>query len=163
MGSKFIRGKKNNHVRPRLSAKSQLTRIKNTFPESEVIKNDGHYFEVIIKLRPTSLSELYDVKICYGNNKGIDIYVVNKKLKVAEKRKKLPHVYSHDKQKLCLFSYGENEFDRTMSISSTIIPWASEWLYYYELWLIDGEWLGGGHNEYENDTETNIVKREEKI
>ena len=41
-----------------------------------------------------------------------------------------------------------------MSISSTIIPWTSEWLYYYEIWLINGDWLGGGHDEYINDNNT---------
>ncbi len=29
-------------------------------------------------------------------------------------------------------------------ISRTIIPWAIEWLYYYEIWCVTGEWQGGG-------------------
>jgi hypothetical protein len=32
-----------------------------------------------------------------------------------------------------------------MSIAETIIPWTSEWLYFYELWVFTGEWHGGGH------------------
>ena len=31
-----------------------------------------------------------------------------------------------------------------MFLSETIIPWAIEWLKYYELWRITGKWLGGG-------------------
>ncbi|MDY0295864.1 MAG: hypothetical protein RB296_00975 [Acidobacteriota bacterium] len=31
-----------------------------------------------------------------------------------------------------------------MIIAKTIVPWASEWLIFYELWLATGEWLGGG-------------------
>jgi hypothetical protein len=31
-----------------------------------------------------------------------------------------------------------------MPLAMTVIPWISEWLYFYELWLVTGEWLGGG-------------------
>ena len=31
-----------------------------------------------------------------------------------------------------------------MNIAETIIPWASEWLLHYEIWLATGEWQGGG-------------------
>jgi len=33
-----------------------------------------------------------------------------------------------------------------MAIADTIIAWASEWLFFYELWLATGEWHGGGHD-----------------
>jgi hypothetical protein len=33
-----------------------------------------------------------------------------------------------------------------MPIADTIIPWTSEWLFFYELWLASGEWHGGGHD-----------------
>jgi len=29
-------------------------------------------------------------------------------------------------------------------ISNNIMPWISEWLYYYEIWPVTGEWYGGG-------------------
>ena len=31
-----------------------------------------------------------------------------------------------------------------MSIADTIVPWTAEWLVYYEIWLMTGEWYGGG-------------------
>ena len=41
-------------------------------------------------------------------------------------------------------------------IADTIVPWAQEWLYYYEIWLATNEWCGGGHiptsqDEYEKE------------
>lgn len=33
-----------------------------------------------------------------------------------------------------------------MLISETIVPWASEWLFYFELWLVTKEWMGGGEH-----------------
>jgi hypothetical protein len=31
-----------------------------------------------------------------------------------------------------------------MSIANTIVPWTSEWLAHYEIWLATGDWQGGG-------------------
>lgn len=31
-----------------------------------------------------------------------------------------------------------------MLIANTIVPWAVEWLFFYEVWLVTGEWGGGG-------------------
>jgi hypothetical protein len=30
------------------------------------------------------------------------------------------------------------------ALAITVIPWASIWLYYFELWLITDEWAGAG-------------------
>jgi len=161
MSSKFIRKRRKfSSISKIISVKSQLERIRKTFPNVQILKSDTNSFEVAVKLQPTLLSKKYDVKICYDRYGEISIFVINEKLKIAENREKLPHVFSHEKQELCLFSYGKNEWTRTKSICSTIIPWASEWLYYYELWLINGDWLGGGHNEYGNHKKEKI---EEKI
>ncbi|MEW7280215.1 hypothetical protein ABW636_16615 [Aquimarina sp. 2201CG1-2-11] len=114
----------------------------------KVIKTKGNLFEVVIKLKPTPVSKVYDVKICFDKYSGVDIYVINEKLEVASNRKTLPHVYSHIEQKLCLYSWKKRQWTKEKLISSTVIPWASEWLEFYELWLISGKWLGGGHDEY---------------
>lgn len=45
----------------------------------------------------------------------------------------------------CLCLHLNGEWDSTMLISETIIPWTAEWLLHYELWLATGEWHGGGH------------------
>jgi hypothetical protein len=33
-----------------------------------------------------------------------------------------------------------------MIIAETILPLASIWLFYYEMWQATGEWLGGGEH-----------------
>ena len=48
------------------------------------------------------------------------------------------------KVQICL--YMNSEFNSSKYLSNTIIPWAIEWLYYYELWLTTGKWLGGGRH-----------------
>lgn len=45
---------------------------------------------------------------------------------------------------LCLYDPDGREWSTFNLIADTTIPWAMEWLYYYELWLYDGVWRGGG-------------------
>lgn len=58
----------------------------------------------------------------------------------------LPHLnYDHqapEDSALCLFDPDAGEWDNTMLIADRIVPWASEWLHYYEVWHFDGVWRG---------------------
>ncbi|ACX76279.1 hypothetical protein Fisuc_2696 [Fibrobacter succinogenes subsp. succinogenes S85] len=74
-------------------------------------------------------------------------YVVNPKpLELAEGATRLEHVYDNQKQRLCLYHPKKRPWDRSMLLSETVIPWAIEWLYFYEIWLCTGQWLGGGEH-----------------
>ena len=130
------------------SAHSQLEKIATSFPDSQILKSKGNSFEIVITLKPTTWSKSYDVKIVFERYGRVDVYVINETLQVARNRKKLPHVYSHSEQRLCLYSVSKEEWNREKLIVSTIIPWTSDWLFYYELWVPNGKWLGGGHDEY---------------
>ncbi|WP_390588726.1 hypothetical protein [Erythrobacter sp. MTPC3] len=63
---------------------------------------------------------------------------------------------------LCLFDPDGHEWSDADLIAETTIGWASEWLHYYELWHVSGEWLAPGVG-YEsvaqmNQTEAEIVR-----
>lgn len=62
-------------------------------------------------------------------------------------RPDFPHKFAINEKRmeveLCL--HMPYEFNHTQLISDTIILWAQEWLYFYEIWLAIGEWRGGGH------------------
>lgn len=45
---------------------------------------------------------------------------------------------------LCLFDPEGREWTGSDLIAETTIKWASEWLTYYELWHVTGEWLAPG-------------------
>jgi hypothetical protein len=45
---------------------------------------------------------------------------------------------------LCLFDPAGKEWTPADLIADTTIPWAAEWLHYYELWHVTGEWLASG-------------------
>jgi len=44
-----------------------------------------------------------------------------------------------------------------MSLADTILPWASLWFFYYEIWLATGEWVGGGEHPGDREDPGRIV------
>lgn len=59
---------------------------------------------------------------------------------------KIPHlmrdITNPEQSGLCLYDPEGNEWDATMLIADTTIPWAADWLKHYELWHYDGTWRG---------------------
>lgn len=85
-------------------------------------------------LQPTPHSERYKVKIVYDPYRPKVFVLVPKVLNRA------PHLY--EDRSLCLYHPNDKSFDGETLISDTIIPWTSEWLYFYEGWLKEGVWWG---------------------
>ena len=60
----------------------------------------------------------------------------------------IPHIYPNltvpQRPHLCLFHPPRREWHLGLAIAETIVPWAAEWLFFYEVWLATGEWTGGG-------------------
>jgi len=92
-------------------------------------------------LRPTPLSETYIVQLRYTLAKSPQIKVLKPEL-IPPEGKCLPHTY-HGKR-LCLYYPGIGDWRGDMLLSKTIVPWISEWLLHYEIWLVTGKWCGGG-------------------
>jgi len=147
-----------------LDIRTQERLLKKAFPNSYTCINDtGLYWWGDIW--PSAMSSSYTLKVEYVETNGIwtpHTYVERPRcLRLAKGHKHLPHVYSEVKQELCLYDNRYAEWDATMPLVSTIIPWASEWLFYYEIWLITGIWHGGGNHpdvnlgNYINDSTLN--------
>jgi hypothetical protein len=92
------------------------------------------------RLQPTPRSDTYAVRIEYASQSHPEVTIIAPRLEVP-KGVFLPHTFTRDR--LCL--YWRGQWDGSMSIARTIVPWTSEWLLYYELWQFTGTWLGGGH------------------
>lgn len=159
MSSRYFKSDGKRALKGLLSSE-QLKKIKVDFPEVRLVKNTWNSFQIILELQPTAISEKYDLMIIYEQNRWVKVFVVNKELKIAANRSKLPHVYNSKQQQLCLYSPSKKEWNGFSFIVDTTVLWASEWLYYYELWLPEGKWYGGGHNEYPNENYKEILKNE---
>lgn len=51
-------------------------------------------------------------------------------------------VHIYDNGTLCLYDYREQPWQVTDNLHEKIIPWTAEWLVFYELYLMCGQWLG---------------------
>lgn len=129
-------------IRP-LNMAKQAGKLKAVFPLSSVKLNQVH-LKWEGTLTPTPLSDTYYLKLLYKKGNHPDVYVTSPILKFYPGTTKLPHVYNTSEQHLCLYYRPAREWNSSLFISDTIIPWASEWLFFYEIWLSTGVWHGGG-------------------
>lgn len=139
----------------------QLGLLKHEFPASTGSVRNGCMIWSG-DFQPSSLSETYKLRVVYLQGKYPKAYIDSPKpLKLAEGAKILPHTYNYHngKQQICLFL--PPEWNASMLISNTIVHWAIQWMYYYELWASTGMWLGGGHGNW--DVEKPLSKDNESI
>jgi hypothetical protein len=76
-------------------------------------------------LQPTPNSDQYTIEIEYRDCRRPKVSVLKPKLRIAQGKTKLPHVFSGDD--LCLHFPGE--WRPEMRISEYIVPWISLWLF----------------------------------
>lgn len=101
------------------------------------------------KLTPTKLSCTYTVEFTYAVGDSIVwVQVVDPVLDPGA-GKQLPHVY-HRVPEWWLCLHQDGQWDPSMPMAMTVVPWAAEWLFHYELWVATGEWTGSG-DRYQTD------------
>jgi hypothetical protein len=118
---------------PTMDLGIQTLHILHRFPEFTYRRERG----VVVwrgRLQPRPLSQKYRVEIRYKHYSFPNVRVVD------TLTSKAPHLYRDGT--LCLFYPKESPWQRDMLIATTILPWTALWLYYYELWLDTGKWLG---------------------
>ncbi len=111
-------------------------------------------------LKPAS--KTYTVRIVYFprtrfdgwrlGNKYVTVHVVDPLIgaEMLTSEKLLPHIYWNERDParsaLRLWDPAEMFWTPEMPIATTIIPWTSEWLLFFEYWQISGEFLGPGRH-----------------
>lgn len=115
--------------------------------------------KMILKVQPTEISKEYNVLLQYDSvQRKPQVYVSVEQLNIDDKEN-IPHKYGikningEEYVNLCLYYPGE--WNSTMNISDTIIPWISEWLCHFEYWSITGTWCGGGKHPTKKDIKEN--------
>ncbi len=97
------------------------------------------------EIAPTPLSERYRIRIVYRPHEPPRVHVIAPVL-VPDEDGKVPHTYRDmlGRPYPCLYDPRKFEWQKSMSIAETIVPWTALWLTYYEHWRATGDWLGGG-------------------
>lgn len=116
----------------------QAARLKNSYPQGDTVLR-GRLLTWKGTLTPSLLSQTYEVVVVLEEDFKPLVYVVSPPWRYYQD-KPLPHVYPH--QTLCLFL--DNEWGPWAALADTILPWTTEWLFFYEAWTVTGEWIGGG-------------------
>ena len=93
-------------------------------------------------ITPTEMNRTFRVRVEYRAPTAPLSFVEEPPLRRRRPEEPIPHTYDSDRP--CLYLPGANEWRSDKRIAHTIIPWLSEWLFYYEVWRVTGEWLGGG-------------------
>ncbi len=138
MGNKYLNNKK-------LTLPKQGALLKAKYPESIMwIKHNRLIWQG--EIRPTSISRLYKIRITCERINNPKVILYGEHIEGIEKVD-FPHIYRKDlkKQEVQLCLNMPYEFNYSMRIIDTVIPWTQEWLFFYEIWLVTGEWRGGGH------------------
>ena len=95
--------------------------------------------------QPTPGSRIYSVRIDYRQFEYPEVYVDEPDLVILAGGRHLPHVYSEDPPRLCLYMPARAEWTPAHSLDD-IVAWVHEWLFWFEEWLRSGAWGGGGEH-----------------
>lgn len=156
--------KKKYFLEPKLKLVEQKNDLELKYPDSEVWIKSG-VLTWIGKVKTNPFSKEYDLKVEYKMGKSPQVWLMNEVVE-DNKEYRTPHNYGVDEKEksiqLCLYKPRNKEWMKHYSIADTIIPWAIEWIYFYELWKITGEWKGGGDHPTAKDRR-NRDKYQEKF
>lgn len=137
------------HKRPR-SIGAQIDRMK-IWPTFKIDRSLGKSIVWIGQLRPRQ--KICTIGVYWGLDSLFDrpyVFLLDPPLmsRNSGEYRQIPHLmFNPDCPRMsgfCLFDPDGREWDNTMLIADTTIPWAAKWLRYYELWHYDGIWRGGG-------------------
>lgn len=131
----------------KISQAQQFILVREKFPNTKFRYRNGKW-HLQLKLQPTPFSAFYPIEVIKNDYNHYEVWLVGNIAKIEDPS--FPHNYAIDREKkcvkLCLYHPHKYEWNELEPICNTIIPWTCDWLYYYELWLDDGIWRGGGEH-----------------
>ena len=130
----------------KLSPAIQIAAMENRFPTLRLVGRTPARW--IGDIAPIAGGRSFRLEVCsvWGGRNVPRVRVLSPRLVNVPGRRRPPHTFGDGA--LCLYHTDDSRWDGTQLIAATIIPWACEWCYFYELWLATGEWLGP---EYPHD------------
>jgi hypothetical protein len=129
-----------------LTVRQQIAAMRRAWPAFKCCRLEEQVIWVG-PLQPAEWTSTHTVELHFWARRreeagGASVRVLRPILKVTDTELSSVHMY-RDGQ-LCLFNPNRKEWNAGQSVADTIVPWTSEWLYFYEVWLRTGSWLGGG-------------------
>jgi len=122
--------------------------MKSQYPQFKFIKRDKYDIEFIGEITVKPELPTYTVSIKYRGDKRPLVKILKPELVENP-----PHIYSANRT-LCLYHPDNYNWSKEKLIAKDIVPWTAAWIYFYEVWLEKGIWLGpeASHNLPKNIT-----------
>ena len=139
--------------RSRVGLAAQAFALRSAYPDRRPVIRKGR-LTWKYSLRPTPASCSYEVRLEARPYMQAEIFVMSPALQ-TDAQGRLPHVY--DNGALCLNRAGE--WREGQLFIDTCVPWTLEWLFFYELWLVDHVWRGDGVDEADHRGQAAILHR----
>ena len=143
----------------RLTVSQQRARMMMIWPSLKT-EIDGKMLAITGVVQPTPIARRYTVRIVYKEFGIPRAYVLNPLLTRRPDAPDvlIPHTYdaaTPGSERPCLFHPRRHDWNASMAIASSVMPWLLTWLIDYEIWQATGEWLGGGAMHGDGPKSTN--------
>jgi hypothetical protein len=123
-----------------LTVMQQDQQMRARHPRFRSVTNRGNRILWTGLLQPTPRSDSYEVEIEYEVPVRPEVRILSPRLRIQEGCLRPPHTF--EDWSLCV--HEARDWNANILIALTIVPWICAWLYFYEVWLDTGAWLGGG-------------------
>lgn len=142
------------HVRKKSLALQAMRLSTLGIPNSRASIPGGKQLEYRFLISPFPGARRYQCLVTLDRLGFAQAFVLSPDLNELAGGKPLPHIYKRGGRgtELCLYLPGSGEWSAEMWLTETFVAWTIEWLRFFELWLVDEEWRGGGKHPEESDS-----------
>ncbi|WP_138096660.1 hypothetical protein [Sphingobacterium thalpophilum] len=110
--------------------------MKSRYPQfnAKREKNGDISFKGKLQVKPEL--PVYTIKVIYRGDNTPIIHILD-----PAPLSGAPHIYS-DTESLCLYHRSNFKWTASKLIANEIMGWTAGWIYFYEYWLQNDEWIG---------------------
>lgn len=128
-----------------LSLPIQLLHLLGAYPDSSGSILHGGRLVWRATVKPSALSDIYQVCIEAKPRSFPQVWVSGGAVDRCKDLPSVPHKLGYEERpprvRVCL-QYGDWSTDQLFT--ETVMPWCSEWILHFEIWMATDEWHGGG-------------------
>ena len=126
----------------------------NSLSEKGTFVIKPNFMQGVVGIRRDGGEPKYLLRVFIAKHHSPKVYIISPKIQ-KKNGESPPHIYEldskwnskeqhYDSLRLCLYYPSNEEFVYGDPLMPTVISWAIKWTVFYELWLLTGEWFGGG-------------------
>jgi hypothetical protein len=134
MGRKISTPKDRGASRRRFFAQKAL--IEKFFPCFQCHYEKHERLECIGRIIPSLHCPVYEILIRYHYGRIPSVSITDPVITPS------PRFHMYSDRSLCLYFPDDGRWKISDDVHKKIIPWVAEWLVFYELFLLTGQWLG---------------------